>query len=262
MDRWLLNTLPTWALVLLVVGGAMCVGLGGFLFMRRLVPSLSEHADSRSLSSAFGISSGLFSFVLAFTIGQLYTNFTRANADAKQEASALAQVLRSGAGLPQPLAGRVRTEALAYAREVRDHEFHLMRNGRASVVAWHDVDYMYKTMESARKTAGSDPFYNQTLARLNDLVTARRVRLDDANLALPVVFQVLLVLGAILALSTTFYFKPFGEGIQVAMIGAASALVGTAMLVALVLDFPYSGGVAVSSTPFKESALMLLSGTG
>ena len=60
--------------------------------------------------------------------------------------------------------------------------------------------------------------------------------------------------------STTFYFKPFGEGIQVAMIGAAAALVGTAMLVALVLDYPYSGGVAVSSAPFKESALFLLAG--
>ena len=262
MDRWLLNTLPTWGLALLVVGGAVCIGLGGFLLMRRLVPSLAAHADSRSLSSAFGISSGLFSFVLAFTIGQLYTNFTRENADARQEASALAQVIRSSSGLPQPLAGKIKSESLMYAAEVRDHEFHLMRTGAASVVAWHDVDYMYATMEAARKTAGSDPFFNQTLARLNDLVTARRVRLDDANLALPVVFQVMLVLGAVLALSTTFYFKPFGEGIQVAMIGAASALVGTAMLVALVLDFPYSGGVAVSSAPFKESALMLLAGGG
>src|ERR1700757_5225803 len=99
MDRWLLNTLPTWALALLVVGGAMCIGLGGFLLMRRLVPSLSEHSDSRSLSSAFSISSGLFSFVLAFTIGQLYTNFTRANSDAKQEATGLAQVLRTSSGL-------------------------------------------------------------------------------------------------------------------------------------------------------------------
>jgi hypothetical protein len=90
MDRWLLDNLSTWELVVLIVGGAIVVGVGGFLLMRRLVPSLGEHADSRSLSSAFSLSSGLFSFVLAFTIGQLYANFTRANADARQEASVLA----------------------------------------------------------------------------------------------------------------------------------------------------------------------------
>ena len=260
MDRWLLNTLPTWALVLLVVGGAVCIGVGGFLFMRKLVPSLAEHADSRSLSSAFSISSGLFSFVLAFTIGQLYSNYTRANADAKQEATQLAQILRTSAGLPAPLAGKVRFEALDYAREVRSHEWNLMKKGGSSVAAWHQIDRIYKTMREAGPDATRDPFYGQTLSRLNDLVNARRVRLDDANLSLPVVFQILLLLGAILALSTTFYFKPFGERIQIAMIGAASTLVGTAMLVALELDYPYSGSVAVSSAPFAAKSLLLLAG--
>ena len=119
MDRWLLNTLPTWALVLLVVGGAVCLGIGGFLLMRRLVPSLAEHADNRSLSSAFSISSGLFSFVLAFTIGQLYSNYTRANADAKQEATQLAQILRTSAGLPAPLAHTIRSEERRVGKECR-----------------------------------------------------------------------------------------------------------------------------------------------
>jgi hypothetical protein len=260
MDRWLLNTLPTWALVLLVIGGAVLIGIGGFLIMRKLVPSLAEHADNRSLSSAFSISSGLFSFVLAFTIGQLYSNYTRANADAKQEATQLAQVLRTSAGLPAPLAGKVRFEALSYAFEVRNVEWDLMKKGGSSVEAWQRIDRMYGLMRDARTTAGGDPFYGQTLARLNDLVSARRVRLDDANLSLPVVFQILLLLGAILAISTTFYFKPFGERIQIAMIGAASVLIGTAMLVALVLDYPYSGSVAVSNAPFASQSLQLLAG--
>ena len=260
MDRWLLNTLPTWALALLVVGGFACLGLGGFLIMRRFVPSLGRHAESRSLSSAFSLSSGLFSFVLAFTIGQLYVNFERANENAKQEATILAQVLRTSAGLPPQLAHRIRAETLAYGGEVQRHEWRQMEHGHSSVQAWHDIDRVYATLESARSTASSDPFYGQTLSELNSLVAARRTRLDDANIALPVVFQILLLLGAVLALSTTFYFRPFGEGVQVAMIGAASALVGTAMLVALVLDYPYSGSIAVSSTPFSAHSLLLLAG--
>ena len=260
MSRWLLNTFPTWGLVLLIVGGFAVVGVGGFLLMRRLVPSLATHSENRSLSSAFGISSGLFSFVLAFTIGQLYTNFTRANADAKQEASVLAQVLRTSDGLPG-VGVTIHREAMDYAREVRTNEWAMMERGRSSVRAWQAIDRMYVTLEASRETSGANPFYSQTLARMNDLVVARRTRLDDSNLSLPTIFQVMLLFGALLALSTTFYFKPFGEGIQVVMIGAASALVGTAMLVALMLDYPYSGSIAVPSTPINAATLVLLSGT-
>jgi hypothetical protein len=259
VDRWLLNTLPTWALALIIVGGAVVIAVGGFLAMRRFVPSLAANADSRSLSSAFGMASGLFSFVLAFTIGQLYANYTRANADAKQEATVLAQVLRTSRGLPG-VNLKMRAQILDYASEVRTVEWEAMEHGKSDVQAWHDVDAMYNMLEQHRVELASNPLYSQTLTRVNDLVNARRTRLDDANIALPDVFQVMLVLGAILALSTTFYFKPFGEHIQIAMIGLAATLVGTAMLVALMLDFPYSGSIAVSSQPFSPVTLLLLSG--
>ena len=260
MDRWLLNTFPFWAMVVLFVGAAMLVGIGGFHLMRRFVPGLARNADNRSLSSAFSISSGLFSFVLAFTIGQLYTNFTRANSDAKTEGTEIAQVLRSAQGLPPGLDRTIRAQTLTYAAEVRTHEWALMAQGGSSVKAWQDLDAIYRTLEQSESVSKSDPFYSGTVSNLNELVLARRVRLDDVNLSLPPLFQALLLIGAVLAISSTFYFKPFGEPIQIVMIGAASALVGVAMLVAVQLDYPYSGSIAVSSAPFKASTLTLLSG--
>jgi hypothetical protein len=260
VGRWLLNTCPFWALLILFVGGTVAFGLGGFFAARRFVPSLGAHAEIRGLSSAFGISSGLFSFVLAFTIGQLYTNYTHATNDAKQEATAVAQVLRTAQGLPPILGATVRREMLAYAGEVRTHEWQLMKHGGYSVVAWEDIDRIFRTLEQNRFTASSDPFYAQTVSRLDELVVARQSRLDDVNLSIPPLFQALVLIGAMLAILSTFFFKPFGEPIQVAMIGAASGLVGIALLVAVGLDYPYSGAIAVSSAPFKVSTLMLLSG--
>jgi uncharacterized protein DUF4239 len=259
VDRWLLNNLPLWAMLLLYVGGALVVGIGGFHAMRRFVPSLTRNAEVRSLSSAFSISSGLFSFVLAFTIGQLYTNYVRANSDAKTEGNEIAQVLRSAQGLPPGLGRIVRSETLAYAVEVRTHEWALMQHGGSSVQAWQDLDLLYRTLEKSQAVSRSDPFYAETVAHVNDLVIARRTRLDDVNLSLPPLFQALLLIGAVLAISSTFYFKPIGEPIQMVMIGAASVLVGLALLVATQLDYPYSGSIAVSSAPFKSSTLVQLS---
>jgi len=260
MDRWLLNTFPFWAMFLLYVGGAVTVGVGGFHLMRRLVPSLGRNADNRSLSSAFSISSGLFSFVLAFTIGQLYSNFIRASSDARTEGTAIAQVMRSAQGLPAGLDRKVRAQTLGYAAEVRTQEWPLMARGGSSVKAWQDLDEIYRTLEQSESVSKSDPFYADTVNNLNQLVLARRTRLDDVNLSLPPLFQGLLLIGAVLAISSTFYFKPFGEPIQIVMIGAASALVGIALLVAVQLDYPYSGSIAVSNAPFKTSTLVLLSG--
>src|SRR4051812_36560417 len=174
------------------------------MLMKRFVPSLQGNADNRSLSSAFGLASGLFSFVLAFTIGQLYGNFTRANADARQEATVLTQILRASRGLPPGLALTLRNEVLVYANQVEQREWQAMKHGHGTLAAWEDVDKMYATLERHRTDASSNPYYDQTLGRVNDLVGARRTRLDDANLSLPLVFQILLLFGSTLALSTTF----------------------------------------------------------
>jgi hypothetical protein len=226
------------------------------------VASHAAHAESRSLSSAFGLASGLFSFVLAFTIGQLYSNYNRAEADAKLEATQVAQLLRTANGLPAPLRSAVRAQTLVYAGDVRNVEWPLMRKGESSVRAWQDLDRLYDTLEAARATSStdSDPFYADAVSALNALVVARRDRLDDVNLSVPPVFAILLIAGALLAISSTWYFKPYGEPLQLVMIGASSALVGFAMLVALELDYPFSGDIAVSSAPFKLGTLLLLGG--
>jgi len=245
--------MPTWTLALVLVGGCILVALGALFAGRRWVPSLVGKADSRSLSSAFGIATGLFSFVLAFTIGQLYGNFTRTSNDVRTEATQLSQLVRVSGYIDTKEGAVMRTDALAYATQVKDVEWKSLRHGTADPAAWALIDKLYADLRTITPTTPSDSlFYGQAAARLNDLVSARRARLDDANVGLPTVFSVMLLLGAVLALVTTANFKPADDKLQIAFILAASAFVGFALLVALVLDYPFSGTVAVSNAPFAE----------
>jgi hypothetical protein len=245
--------MPTWTLALVLVGGCILVALGALVLGRRYVPSLVGKAGDRSLSSAFGIATGLFSFVLAFTIGQLYGNFTRTGNDVRTEATQLSQLVRVSGYIDTREGTVMREDALRYANEVRDVEWPMLRNGNADPEAWAMVDHLYADLRATTPSSPSDSlFYGQAAARINDLVTARRARLDDANVGLPSVFSVMLVLGAILALITTVNFKPADDRVQLGFIVAAAAFVGFALLVALVLDYPFSGSVAVSSKPFEE----------
>lgn len=249
LNRWLLNSFTTWELGLILVGACAVIAFGGHFLARPVVSKV----ENRVVTTAFGIVTGLFSFVLAFLIGQLYNGFTNAAANVRDEATALSQLVRVSNYLGHPEGRATDRLALAYAKEVDTREWQLMKNGHASPEAWRLVNRMYAELSHyTPRTPAESAFYSQALARLQDLVAARRTRLDEANVSVPTALEVMLALGAALALLTTLNFRPADDRLQLAMIGAASALVGLALLVALSLDYPFSGEIAVSNAPFTQ----------
>ncbi|MBV8599826.1 MAG: DUF4239 domain-containing protein [Actinobacteria bacterium] len=252
-NRWLLNTFSIWELALILIAACMVVSLGGLFVARRFVPSLVGKAGERSLSTAVGIATGLFSFVLAFTIGQLYSGFTNAGNAVQNEATQLSQLVRVSSYLSAKEGRDLNRLALTYAREVEGHEWSLMRSGHASPQAWRLIDRMYGDLAAYKPaTPNEGAFYGQATSLLNQLVAARRTRLAAAESPFPHAFEVMLAIGAVLALLTTLNFKPADDRLQLFTIAAASALVGMALLVALSLEYPFSGDVTVSKTPFSQ----------
>jgi hypothetical protein len=249
MDRWLLNTFTIWELGLILIAACATIAFGA----NALVHPFIHRVEQRTVSTAFGIVTGLFSFVLAFLIGQLYFQFTSTAGDVRNEATQLAQLVRVSAYLGRTEGQTTNRLALAYAAEVEGPEWRLLRDGKASPEAWRLVDQMYAELSHYKpRTPAESVFYGQALSRLEDLVSARRARLADANVSAPGAIEVMLGLGAILALLTTLNFKPADDRLQLVVIGAASTLVGLALLVALSLDYPFSGDVAVSKQPFTQ----------
>jgi hypothetical protein len=249
VDRWLLNTFSAWELGLILIGACAAVAFSGYFLARPFV----HRIENRVASTAFGIITGIFSFVLAFLIGQLYSNFNTATSNVHTEATALSQLVRDSHYLGSPKGKTVQRLALAYASEVERHEWKLLREGTEDPKAWKYVNRMYSELAGyTPKTPAQGAFYGQAMSQLQDLVVARRTRLNEANVSVPGAFEVMLLLGAVLALLTTLNFKPAGDRLQLVMIGGASVLVGLALLVGLLLDFPFSGDVTVSKKPFTE----------
>jgi hypothetical protein len=93
------------------------------------------------------------------------------------------------------------------------------------------------------------------LSKLNDLVAARRERLTQAAEELPSTFQVLLIGGAILLIASLYILGFPTPRTQTVMVVAVAVLTAFNLLLAVVLDHPFSGDVAVSSAPFSQGAL-------
>jgi hypothetical protein len=256
LNRWLLNNLATWELGLLIVGGFVLIALVGLKLTWRWVPALRTGESNDVAGVILGVLAAVYGIVLAFVIVALYEEYRVAGNDVRTEATALSKVYRDSQAFAPPGAIAVKTSVGNYIATVVVDEWPKMKHGEESEKGWTDLAAIYAALRSySPKTVVQKTFYTEAVARVNDLAGARRQRLNDAEEALPTTFNVLLVGGALLLLAVTFLFATGNPRLHAVLAVSVAILLGFNLLLALVLDYPFSGTIAVSSHPFTAGAL-------
>ena len=253
MNRWLLNTFTTWELGLLIVGGCVVVAVGALIAFQRV----GRETEANEITGiVLGVLAAIYGIVLAFIIVSLYDDFRKTKGDIRTEASAVAMVYHDTRGLDAPVADSIKEHIATYIATVKSEEWAALAHGQESEKAWEEIDALYADLQGyTPKTVPQRVFYGEAVNRVNNLMAARRERLNDAEEGIPPTFSVLLVGGAILLLLFPPLFVVRNFRLHVAMSVSVAALVGFNLLLALVLDLPYSGQVAVSNAPFTQGAL-------
>jgi hypothetical protein len=256
VTRWLLNTLPTWGLLLLVPGVLIALAAGGQLVVRRRWPHVAggEHNDVAGVM--LGVLGGVYGIVLAFVIVALYEDFQAAKETVHEEATHLAQLQRNSGAFPPAVQVRIAAEIGGYAEAVVGEEWRLMEDGRESARAWARVDELYKVLQGYEpRTESESAFYGEAVAKLDEVVGSRRARLAHAQESLPGTFQIMIVGGALLLLGFLYFFGMQSTRAQLVMVVGVAGLIGFNLVLAVVLDHPFSGDMTVSHAPFREGAL-------
>jgi hypothetical protein len=98
-------------------------------------------------------------------------------------------------------------------------------------------------------------FYESSVSQVNDLVTERHDLVSGAETSVPgALVGLLLVLGAITILTTVF-LKTHHVGLDITLIVSIAVIIGLGLATVLILEFPFSGSIAVSSEPLTQGAL-------
>ena len=256
VTRWLLNTFPTWALATMVIGGLVVFAAAGQYLTRRRWPDIAGGEHNEIAGVLLGLVAAVYGIVLAFVVVALYEDFQAANAIVRQEATEIEQIERDARVFEDEVRRDVARELGEYTRTVTTAEWGLMTDGKFSARAWREVDELYATLQRYRpRTESQSAFYADAVARLNDLVGARRERLHFAEESLPGTLQLLIFGGALILVAFMFFIGIENLRVQMTMIVATAALIGLNLLLVLLLDHPFSGDLAVSSHPFVERAL-------
>jgi hypothetical protein len=256
MVRTIVDTVPTWLLVLVVVGAIVGIVLLGVWAVRRFVPSTRDGFDAEVSSQVLGVVASLFGLLLAFVVVIEFQAFSSAGDNVQSEADDLGAIVRDSYAFG-PAGATIRASIGDYVRTVVDDEWPLMRDGKESSAAWLQIDEVFASMQGYKPVSTSEvAFYDDSVRHLNSVLEARSDRLDSSSgNDLPVLIAALILVGALVILGYATLVGSKSSAFHAIGAAAIAIVVGFALVVLVALQFPFSGGLAVDSQPFREGVL-------
>lgn len=256
MIRWLLNTFPTWALALMVVGG--CSILAGVVqrIVHRVLPQFVVTAENDLPSRLIGVLMGMFGLMLAFVVVSQYQDLKESELGVRAEANHLEQLHVDTQVFDPAVRDRIEVLIGHYLHSIVEIEWNLMRDGRGSAQASDDLADIDTAMQSYEpKTHAQSVYYGNAVGELDQIREQRRHRLEEAAEELPLELLLVIVTGALLLIFFLGCFGSTRSWVHTFMVMAVAALVGFNLLLLITLDHPFSGEINVSNHVFEQGDL-------
>ena len=261
VTRSLVNSLSTAEIMLVFVLGSVVVAVGLAIGIRTLIPDIAERQFEDMMDGLRVVYELLFALLLAFVVASVLDRFNQAEGTVQQEASALSAMLRDNLAFPADTQTLLRRSMGAYVNATIGPEWQTMRAGAASPEAAGAIESLYAVYRSyTPANATQTQFYQEALAHLDEVAAARRQRLTLSSEQLPSVLLLMLPIGVLLLLVVE-YRPRLGPRSQTAFMGTLALIVSSSYVLTIVLDYPFSGDVAVTNEPLHSGPLASLTQT-
>jgi Protein of unknown function (DUF4239) len=244
---------------LVVVGAAILIvlcafALGGLgIFSRYILPRLKlgpeESVFTSAMMQAVMVFYGLAVALIAVSVWQTYTD---AGATTSREATAIGVLYREIGGYPEPVRSQLRQELREYVEYVINEAWPQQRRGqvpRGGVEKVNDVEAKLVAFEPA--TEGQKLLHAETLRAYSQLIEARRLRLDAVLTGLPGALWFVIVIGALVSLSSTFFFHVEDVLLQRIQVVLLAIFIGMIIFIIFALDRPFRGDLGLQPEPYQ-----------
>jgi Protein of unknown function (DUF4239) len=237
-----------------IIGSLFLFALVGLLVVRRWVlPHLHIQAgDSHftgTMVHSVMVFYGLAVALMAVNVSETYTDVSKI---VTGEASALNALYRDVSSYPELIRLELQQELRAYTDQVIHGAWPLQRQGRTPAAG---IEHMYRFQKMLDKfepaTEGQKLLHGETLHAYNEMIQARRLRLDAVNTGLPAVMWAVIVAGAFISLSVSFFFKVEDGRLHGILVMLLAALIGLLIFVTFALDRPFRGDLGLSPDPYQ-----------
>ncbi len=192
-----------------------------------------------------------YAVLLGLIVIDAMTRFQQAEKIVSVEASSLIKIYIDAERFPEQKA-KLEKIIEEYVDETTEVEFPLMEKGEISTKA-RDLAFsilqIVKFIEPV--TENQKAIYPNLLTLTYEFLDSRRDRTRSNNFGEPVAEWVILIIGAIITITYTFFFTMESDGIHLLMRGMATLMILMSLYLILLFGSPFSGDLKVSPEPFR-----------
>lgn len=239
----------------LAIIGSLCLfATAGLLLVRhRVLPRLrvssKDSEFSGTMVQAVMVFYGLAVALIAVSVWQTYSDVSKI---VSEEATALAALYRDAGCYPEPVRTQLQGELRDYTDQIIHQAWPLQQRGQVPTGGVSLMDDFQKAQSAFEpSTEGQKIVHAEAFRAYNVLIQARRMRLDAVGTKLPGVLWGVVIIGAFIGLTTTFFFKVEDvklHGIQVTLL---ATFIGLVIFMILALDRPFRGDLGLTADPYQ-----------
>ncbi|HKO98713.1 MAG TPA: DUF4239 domain-containing protein [Pyrinomonadaceae bacterium] len=246
--------IPLWVAALVIIGTLCVFAVVGLLLVRRLIlPRLRIHVEDSEFTGALMQSVmvfyGLAVALIAVTVFQTYSDTMKI---VEAEATALNALYRDVTSYPEPIRWELQKDLRYYTIQVIHEAWPLQARGEIPKAGLkHMTGFQAALTKFEPGTEGQKILHAETLRAYNQLIQARRMRLDAVGTGLPKVMWAVIVVGAFIGLSATFFFKVEDARLHIIEVLLLAVFIGMIIFMILSLDRPFRGDLGIRSDPYQ-----------
>src|ERR671914_1024459 len=240
----------------LVVVGVCLIAVAGLTVVQRLVPSEKRQQHNDVAGFVYAVLGVVYAVLLALLVIAVWEQYQRARETVESEANSVAEIAWLAHRLPEPEHHQLQEDARSYAHEVVDEEWPLMEQGLEGAQSlpegWDLIDDMRATLQEVEpRTVAEQELYAEGLDQIDRFGDARRMRIVAAQEGIPGVLWVVLVFGAVVAVSFTYLFGLQNTWAHRLMVLSLTAVIALVLFTIGVMEHPFSGGARIGPESFE-----------
>jgi cation transport regulator ChaB len=246
-------------LPLLFVGPAIIATLclfaiaGLLLVRRRLLPRLRvDQRDSEFTGAMLQSVMVFYGLAVALIAVSVFQTYSDASKVVTGEATALTGIYRDVSSYPEPIRSDLQKQLRDYTDQVINQAWSLQRRGQLSTAGVQHMSNFQAVLDKFEPaTEGQKILHAETLHAYNLLIQTRRLRLDAVSTGLPNVMWAVIVIGAFISLSASFFFRVEDVRLHCIEVLLLAVFIGLVIFMIVALDRPFRGDLGIPADPYK-----------
>jgi hypothetical protein len=228
-------------------------GLTGMFAVRRWVSHLHGGHSHNDVVGVFFVSISVFYGVAVglFALGAWQT-YNSVDANLALESAILTELYRDANRYPEPERSVLQNELCLYVRKLIDISWPQFRRGIVDTSVGSTLTSFYDSLAAFEPTTETQRLIHQeTLRQFNRLVELRQLRLLSVTAGLPKVMWVMVLVGAMATLASTWFFDTNSLLMHCCLTVLLAVVLGMMVHLLASMDNPFRGDFSVSPDGFE-----------